>query len=262
MRLHARTFIAPKQGRQADECEDASEYDETCGRFAIADGAGDAFESRLWASALVRAFVSDPPRPDWEGLMRWLVGPTRAWRDGIHWSQLPWYGVEKARRGSYAAFLGVTFLPDSEDRPAERVRIMKWQAIALGDSCLFQIRNDALVTCFPVEACEGFFGNPTLLSTRAEYNIHGLSEFRVAQGECHPDDMMILATDAISAWFLDVINASGKPWHDLLQLTNDDQFRDLVGRLRHERLMHDDDATLILVRAELATQRTAAARHR
>jgi len=67
--LHWRSFLVPKDGHSAEECEDAVGGEPAHGRFAIADGASESFAAGEWARLLVEAFVSKGPARDW------LAGP-------------------------------------------------------------------------------------------------------------------------------------------------------------------------------------------
>src|SRR5216683_2490624 len=105
MQINVQAFCLPKAGNSPDEYEDAFQYNESARSLAIADGASDAFESRLWAQALVRAFVRQPPMLDANGILEWLKAPIKVWKEGIDWEKLPWYSAEKARRGAFSTFL-------------------------------------------------------------------------------------------------------------------------------------------------------------
>jgi hypothetical protein len=63
--LHWRSFLVPKDGHAADECEDAVAGDPAVGRFAVSDGASESFAAGEWARLLVEAFVGGGPAGDW-----------------------------------------------------------------------------------------------------------------------------------------------------------------------------------------------------
>jgi hypothetical protein len=289
-KLHLQAFCLPKAGNRREEYEDAWACDAETGRLAVADGASDAFESRLWAAALVQAFVREPPPSDIEAMLGWLAAPAQVWRAGIRWDQLPWYAAEKARRGAFATLLGLTFTwpsADSADASVhshrsipstgsgqalsgtprslrgeaegcdltlddcsatpEQMPVCGWQAVAVGDACLFQVRDDALLSSFPVTEAAAFGTTPPLLSTRADYSRRSLEHLSMAAGECRPDDLFLLATDALAAWFLREIEVGGCPWRSLEELSLL-RFGRLVRRLRHEHSLRNDDVTLLLAR--------------
>src|SRR3954470_21129595 len=100
--LHWRSFLVPKDGHAADECEDAVAGDPAAGRFAIADGASESYAAGEWARALVEAFVRDGADPDW------LVGPRIAWHEQVAGRAVAWYAEDKFASGGHATFLGLT----------------------------------------------------------------------------------------------------------------------------------------------------------
>ena len=133
--LRAERFLLPKEGAQEAECEDAIGVNLAAGRFAVADGATEAFDARSWARALAQGWVAcEPPALSRESFGAWVVGQGTQLHDSWQGRALPWYAEEKARRGSFAAFVGVQLeLTNGASH---------WTAIALGDSCLVQRRDD------------------------------------------------------------------------------------------------------------------------
>ena len=64
--IKTRQFLLPKSGYQLSECEDAIGINaETC-RFAIADGATEAFDAQSWARRLAHSWVQvEAAAPAW-----------------------------------------------------------------------------------------------------------------------------------------------------------------------------------------------------
>jgi Protein phosphatase 2C len=247
MRLEIRTFHVPKEGSSPEEYEDAWQCDGQAGILAVADGASDSFESRIWAHALVDAFVREPPLPDASSIFQWLAAPVQTWKASIHWSSLPWYSEEKARRGAFSTLLGVSLIHSEhlpEDKGAAHCR---WRAIALGDTCLFHIRGDQLLMSFPIEKAEEFGTTPSLLSTRFEYSQRSLETLRVRECECQPEDLLLLTTDAFAGWLLSRAENGECLWPEIRGLAPED-FALLVNRARQQREMRNDDVTVLLVR--------------
>jgi hypothetical protein len=208
--LKIKTFSLPKAGNKPEEYEDASGYTlKNAKRLVIADGASQGFESRKWAMSLVSNFKRNMPAFERAEIENWLKKPIKDWKGTINWKKLPWYAEEKARRGAFSTLLGIDFgIRDCK----------KWQAIAVGDSCLFQIREDEVIVRFPVESSKNFDSTPDLISTRADYNSKSLDNIKVCAGDCMPNDLFIFATDAFSAWFLSQMEADKKPWRMLFEL--------------------------------------------
>src|SRR6266542_1648333 len=107
--LQVRSYLAQKLGTNRNECEDALAYNLQNGAFALADGATEAFDSRFWAQLLTRAWVRygrPVSRDPFVEMAQCLSERTRR-----RWvkKKLAWYAEEKARSGSYAAFIGMVF---------------------------------------------------------------------------------------------------------------------------------------------------------
>ena len=75
--------------------------------------------------------------------------------------------------------------------------VAQWQAMALGDACLFQVRGADLIACFPVTHAADFGTTPALLSTRHDYNRRSLEALGTCAGACAVGDLFVLATDAL-----------------------------------------------------------------
>jgi hypothetical protein len=247
MKLGFQAFYVPKGGSSPEEYEDAWACDDQARILAVADGASDSFESRIWARALVEAFVHEPPLPDAFSILHWLAAPIETWKEGIHWDSLPWYSEEKARRGAFSTLLGVSLIHSDTPPEETRVACCRWRAIALGDTCLFHIRRDQLLMSFPIEKAEELGTTPSLLSTRFEYSQRSLETLKVREGECQPEDLLLLTTDALAAWLLSRVENGDCPWPELCVLTPED-FTALVSQAREQQEMRNDDVTLLLVR--------------
>jgi len=134
--------LLPKRDAPLSECEDAIAAAPEIGAYAVADGATDGLDSRRWARRLTRAWTSRAaPRDDVDALVR--CSRDLGDRLQARWAgrALPWYLEAKAEAGAFAAFVGLRLV-------GER----RWEAVALGDSCLFVERPEALVRSFPVTA--------------------------------------------------------------------------------------------------------------
>src|SRR5947209_20302168 len=108
MHLQVNQFLLPKEGAQASECEDAIGVNAAAGRFAVADGATEAFDARSWAQQLAHGWVAaEPPLLTRAAFGAWVTEEGTALHGSWQGRALPWYAEEKARRGSVAAFVGV-----------------------------------------------------------------------------------------------------------------------------------------------------------
>jgi hypothetical protein len=235
-------FLLPKAGLLSSECEDAIALCHRQKRYCVADGATEAFDSRRWAKFLTKCWAADHRLLTKEEFEPWLaVLGNRLER---RWSRrpLPWYAEEKARSGAFAAFVGVAFI-QSENR-------LVWQAVALGDSCLIHIRDNAIVEALPIDRPEAFGYHPTLIPS----NLHrqqGIGEhFICASGHVEPDDSFLLLTDAIAAWYLHMATEAPKRISELSQLldaTDKEGFGKFVARERAENSLRNDDVAIMRI---------------
>ena len=248
-----REFWLPKAGNGPDEYEDAylAVYPQQIrvsgrrtARAVVADGASESAFAREWANVLTNAFVDRPPdlsNLTEDSLTTWLLLAQEAWHSGVPWDRLPWHGEPKARAGAFATLLGLTIgsAPDDSQR-------LCWQALAVGDSCLFVVRDDRLLLSFPIGDTAEFDNDPALVCSNPA-NAGGLWEsVRLSSGECAPGDLLFLATDALACWFLASHAASGNPWETLLAL-DAPGWDAWVGEQRRAGSMRNDDMTLVII---------------
>ncbi len=251
MQPSSKTFWAPKAGNSVEEYEDASAHSDH--RFAMADGATESSFSERWAQGMVKKFVDTPPdhiRNPKIPLEEWLKPLQSEWHEGIPWSRLPWYAEEKARGGAFAAFVGVEVTPaPSRFRLLDLFRRRKgtrWHAVAVGDSCFFQVRNDALLKPFPFDKSEQFNNRPLLISSNPSRNKTIWGQIKQAEGDCSTGDLFLLMTDALSLWFMKENEAGRKPWKELVDIKNDEEFADFVAKGRKSSALRNDDTTLLV----------------
>jgi hypothetical protein len=142
--------------------------------------------------------------------------------------------------------------------PAEapQLELPWWEALAVGDCNLFQIRGGTLLTAFPLTESRQFNGGPFLVPTRGTAGKDLLRHTRVAHGDWQPHDTFYLMSDALAAWFLRCCEAGQQPWDVLEQVlgTADPQesFASFVRGLREEKLLHNDDVTLFTIDVDQA----------
>ncbi len=188
-------FLLPKLGSSADECEDAIALNEAGGRFAVSDGATEAFDARNWAQLLASAWTRDEEATlTTEGFRRWVAARGDEFHEAWKNRALPWYAEEKSRAGSFAAFVGLQFLNVAGS--------LRWKSIALGDSCLFIVRNHQLQLAFPVSDPKKFNSFPLLVPSLVGQQQASLAQIELAEGASLAGDICWLLSDALAAWFL------------------------------------------------------------
>lgn len=253
MRIESNTRRLPKRGNRLSEYEDAFYQKgppmgrEGCWRFAVSDGASESMLSGPWADILVKAFCrSNVPvtRASARGIIGRASMAYEAWlkeylrrreREG---RPVQWYEEPGLQAGAFATLLGLRLVAGA---PEDGFR---WEAVCLGDSCLFQVREDRLVASFAMERSSDFGRRPVLLCSNPAKNRLALAKLKIASGTVLPGDVFYLMTDALAAWFLREHERGGAPWAALDAL----DFRELVSDLRRQGLMRNDDVTVTSIR--------------
>ncbi|HZN39273.1 MAG TPA: hypothetical protein VFD82_10750 [Planctomycetota bacterium] len=215
--------------------------------------------------------------------------------------KLAWYAEQKAEFGAFAALVGFVLHHDrheagadepgdseagnsavqddiaepadsaAQEAPAEQAKVPAeapqlevpwWEAVAVGDCNLFQLRGGKLLTAFPLTTSAQFTGGPFLVSTRGTAGNDLLRHLRVAHGDWQPHDTFYLMTDALAAWFLRCCEAGEQPWDVLEQVLGtadpQEEFSSLVRGLREQKLLHNDDVTLLAIHVDQALVAAAA----
>jgi hypothetical protein len=241
--LNVQRFLLPKEGCSRAECEDVVAINSRRRRFAIADGATEAFDSKTWAKLLVTRWVRvDPPAlsiDDFQPLAHELgVWLHERWMR----KSLPWYAEEKARSGSFAAFLGVQFYTAPTS--------FSWKAIALGDCCLIQERENKICTAFPITDSGKFGSNPILIPSLTSLQSEAFANVGVVEGTGKEGDEFFLLSDAIAAWYLRADEDSYAEKISLRSLLSSQKHDDitlLIQTLRSQRRIRNDDVTIVRI---------------
>ena len=251
MHAEIQAFWCPKGGNSVSDYEDAFwarkpvEASPSPIRLAIGDGATEASFSALWAKLLVwevgRGRLSPESLPEGLRLIQSL------WKKNVERKPLPWYAEEKLRDGAFSTVLGLTI----RNEPVEDAEPRRWEAWAVGDSCLFQVRGDEAIVRFPLDRSELFDSRPVLVPS-APSREAGLTEaVRTEQGAWEPGDFFYLMTDALACWFLKRWELGSDPLHFLKAVKTQADFARLVEEQRAEamedgsRLLKNDDVTLV-----------------
>ncbi|EDY22324.1 conserved hypothetical protein [Chthoniobacter flavus Ellin428] len=251
MHIHAQPFWVQKFGNSREEYEDAHwprrRIDRKAShfRFAVADGATETSFSALWARLLIWAYQrADLPAED---VSHALSGYQKMWSDHVGKKPLPWFAEEKVRQGAFSSILGLSLSETSESTARG-----DWQSIAVGDSCLCQVRNDSLVASFPLESAAEFNSRPTLLSSNPQVRVEE-SQIQERKGEWESGDSFFLMTDALACWFLEASVRDERPWEILCGFDGQgepDAFSEWVQQLRQGGAMKNDDVTLVRITVE------------
>ncbi|MBI3861611.1 MAG: hypothetical protein HY290_06920, partial [Planctomycetia bacterium] len=249
MRTSVRVFSAPKAGNSPAEYEDAHwprESGECPGvlSLAVADGATEASFSGFWARLLVTAYG--------RGLLTeatWneeLARIRLVWQRAVGQKPLPWYAEDKLRMGAFSSLTGLTLSPPTDNDGASG----EFQAVAIGDSCLFQVRAGWLLTSFPFVKAEEFNSRPLLISSLDGAADHEMAAQRM-DGGWQSGDRFFLTTDALACWALRLVESGVDPFARLHEISSQTAFEDFVAEQRTATdadgfpLLKNDDVTLV-----------------
>ena len=243
MTITARHFLVVEDGSPPEHNDDSVAADPARRRFAISDGATGSGFSRIWSGLLVDQFVThaDCPPDAWS---MWLPAAQQRWLDALSRIEIPYYGEEQFKQGSFATFLCIV-LADADET------CRRWHAVAVGDSCLFHTRDGKLLSAFPLEQSVQFDCFPRLVGSRSPVAEIAEKWAQSMHGSGHAHDRLWLMSDALAGWCLAETEAHRSPWNELgeflLPTSSDEQFAVWVEHLRSERGLANDDVTLMAI---------------
>jgi hypothetical protein len=235
IRLACAWATLPKASSSVKENEDAIAAVPPRGRFAVSDGASESWQSGPWARHLAGAYVKHPPTP--AEFPRWLAAVRKAWTPPETTSSA-WYADVKKEQGSFATLLGIHF----ETRKAKTA--LAWKAMAIGDSCLFVVRDGAIKTAFPIESAAAFGNQPALVPSKTDQVC---PEPEWLAGTAEPGNLFLLASDAAAAG---VFRKAGPDFWQLVQKALDDETASgrahgLVELAREFQSVQNDDVSIV-----------------
>jgi hypothetical protein len=265
MIINPSNFWLPKSGNDENEFEDAFFPDNSSDevilqnnqfeRYVIADGASTAYLSGIWAKTLVEGFglydgkITDSNFFDlfqiiilddkWD---HWLIEYMQKREDDG--KPLSWYDEMALQTGAASTLLEISF-PLEENKLKD-----KFSALAIGDSCLFQIRDDKLIKTFPLNSSADFDNSPLLISSdpKRNVNIHEKIAYLENQNVI-TGDLIFLMTDALASWFFKEHEKEGKPWEIIGKMVVDkSSFTDWIEPLRENNMIRNDDVTLMILK--------------
>lgn len=238
-----RQFLLPKSGQASSDCEDFIGIDEQFGRFAVADGATEAFDAQNWAARLAHNWVRSETALTPEAFRTWVAAEGRELHASWNRLTLPWYAEEKAGIGSFAAFVGLELDLKTE--------VPSWKAIALGDACLLHCRDGALVKSLPVSRSESFNTAPVLVASDPGIYSSSQDSLVIDSGSCENNDVLFLLSDAAADWYLQRFEQND--FSDLLDYKDDAALTEFIENERLAGKIKNDD--IAIMRLEIQQRR-------
>ena len=226
----------PKSGGVDAECEDRIAFGWTgeCFRAAVADGASASLMAGEWADLLASGYREHGNDVVGDAFLKDLGA---RWHAAARGKLLPWHAAAKRGRGAHATLLGITFSAYGH-----------WDALSVGDCCLFQVRADTLLTAFPVAHACDFSDLPALISTEAVPNA---AQVRPLSGEWRAGDDFFLLSDALAEWFLREGESGARPHRWIVALraaANAPTLASWAAELRELGRLRDDDIAVLHLR--------------
>jgi hypothetical protein len=251
VKTHTKVFTTAKEGNLEAENQDsfahpADEHgycSEDCQRFAVADGATEAIFSGLWASLLTKAWSSAELSLDSSRYEDTLASLSAQWLANVATASMPWWAEEKLRRGAFSTLAGLRITQDETNRTT-------WSLSAVGDSCLFLIRANQVVVKGPLTHSDQFGFSPYLIGSPRSQHESIRANLVHLEGELDPGDELVLATDALSCWFMRKLEQGYKPSELLLFLEHENAdlaFTNFVNNARSSQQMRNDDVTFMSI---------------
>jgi len=239
--LQLRQLLLPKLGQEVSECEDVIAIDLPACRFAVADGATEAFDARKWAERLAQQWVQRHSTLSPEEFRNWVAAEGRELHDSWNGLSLSWYAEAKARTGSFAAFVGVELNLKSESP--------SWKAIALGDTCLLHRRGDLLIKSLPLARSESFNNAPILVASNCALHESSMKSVVIDSGNCESGDVLLLMSDAVASWYLKCFENDDLAADDCFFTRSDNELTEFFDEERLAGRIRNDD--LAIVRIEI-----------
>ncbi|MEE9417746.1 MAG: hypothetical protein V3V01_20885, partial [Acidimicrobiales bacterium] len=183
----------------------------------------------LWSHLLALGFIRDPfAVEDLEAFNAWLGRRVEQWNEATKLGDdAPYYVRAANERGSHSTFLAVQVGDDH------------WSAIAVGDTCLLQIREGELIGSFPINDPEHFDFTPNLIST-----VSAPSDVRQAKGAFRAGDVLLGITDAGAEWLLRARSDNADVIRRLASASLSSLDR-LVREERHSGALRNDDVAVV-----------------
>lgn len=246
------TFSLPKINEQDQDIQDACCVSPDQSLIAIADGASTSYLPKAWADILVKHFCnsSDNDRnistihQHWK---QWLEPCQQQWgyyQNKKANSSPQWY--QKPSPNKYfasATFIGLKLQPIRQN---ENI----WEAVAIGDSCLFHLRKNIsntpeIIHHFPIDNSDEF-ETTTECFHSMKISENQLFEPKYTSGHYQVGDIFLLATDALAKYILKNIEDQRDQWQHFFAVKTQQDFKQLIEELRADQQIENDDTTLII----------------
>lgn len=238
-----RSYWVSKDLDDRQAYQDAFDVDADRGLAAIADGASSSLFSARWAQLLTEAIVRNCIAAKADS-GPWLDQIRESWREPIDEEQLAWHQKAKLKDGAHATLLWLNLQCDSQGREPT----WRFAACAVGDCCLFVVRDNTVTQMFPLTNSDQFSARPQTVGSLNQVPGTSPKLWESVEGECRQGDLLVLTSDALASWSIRQLEEGREPdWESFWDISALD-FEQRVRRLREENMIRYDDTTLLLLR--------------
>ncbi|MDX1988717.1 MAG: hypothetical protein SFV17_18675 [Candidatus Obscuribacter sp.] len=261
MQIKCHAYSVQKYGDAKEENQDAysacQSGDHDSPKFfraVISDGASASVLSRTWAQLIVESY-SDPTFEDDEVPGPRLTQLRESWAKIAENHKVPYFAEDKLRTGSFATLTVLKI-----HAPEDGSNSGKFSAFAIGDSCLFQIRDRRVITQFPLTSGDKFTSCPPLVVSKPNDHDKYLHHHPKIEGQWNSGDEFLLMTDALSCWFLENCIQDARQLAKITSIESCEEFESFIQEQRFLKdddgawKMENDDSTMIKVIVHQETQ--------
>jgi hypothetical protein len=233
-------------------CKGRAEFVTNQGRVfvGVADGATEGVLAGEWANIMLKSLSkangeinsSNDVTPHFDvALKTWeRFKKFRSVNGTKPLTSLPsWLEDEAVARGAFATACAAWFNENGE-----------WFRVAVGDSCVFHLRQDKLIEAWPLSDSVEFNNSPYLISSEAACNGELAKHIKTCSGRWELEDHFYFATDALACWILKQHEKNGSPWKEIMSfdaIAAPEDFDAFVESLRDAGEIRNDDTTLVRV---------------
>ncbi len=228
--------------------EDGYAVDAEAGVLVVADGASDGVFTKKWVHILLTSYLASPlPLDDMLAVEPWIKELRKDWFKAINYPNLRYSLLQRVDTSCGAATMLAFRLDAPEPSPDESAEPgpISWTAWAVGDVCLFHVRDGSWIKAFPIEQSSDFNYIPRVYQSKA---LLPTPEAKVLHGDLLPGDVVLFATDAVAKWMLIAVEAAEYPNCEQLLDVDQEVWRREIEDARDRDEIVNDDCTLLILR--------------
>jgi len=240
-----RLYYWKTEHKDEANCQDACGYKVSDGLFVVSDGAGTTLYSNFWARRLVEHFLKVPLMSNDLFEVEWWVRTVQ--QDYKVPEPEDIYAQQKFQSQGSQATLATLRLTEVGSTSA------KGELLAFGDSCVFIGRPDKerpVLSSFPLQTPAQFERAPICIPSKLSLFNRKFHIGSTEQVELRADDIVILATDAVSRWILSRGDEQYQSTWETFQMIasqTPETWPAFINGCREKLQMIDDDSTALII---------------